>query len=132
MALRRSALGDTIFSEESFMYGEDVELCERLRRAGLRVVYTPRATVVHHHGGSIRQQSGAVLLSGLRGLRAQYVKGHGEAFVGLYDVLTATGFLLRWGAYGVMTMVRPGRGYGPRAVSSREHMARAFQIMFGK
>jgi N-acetylglucosaminyl-diphospho-decaprenol L-rhamnosyltransferase len=35
------------FDEAYFLYYEDVDLCRRLHRAGRRVVYDPRAEVVH-------------------------------------------------------------------------------------
>jgi GT2 family glycosyltransferase len=53
---RRSAL-DAVggFDESFFLYEEDVDLCLRLRRAGGRVLYTPRAEVVHHLGRSMER-----------------------------------------------------------------------------
>ncbi len=35
-----------------FMYGEEKDLCFRLHREGLKTIYFPDATVVHHHFGS--------------------------------------------------------------------------------
>lgn len=48
MLLRRSAF-DAVggFDRRFFMYFEDVDLCERLSAAGWRVLYVPRAEVVH-------------------------------------------------------------------------------------
>jgi len=42
------------FDEEFFLYGEDEDLCLRLRRRGFRVGYIPAARVLHHHGQSER------------------------------------------------------------------------------
>lgn len=39
-------------SEESFLYFEDVEYCRRLKEAGVRVYYYPKAEFFHHHGAS--------------------------------------------------------------------------------
>lgn len=44
------------FSKEFFMYGEDMDLCAKVRRLGLRVYHVPSAEVVHHGGGSSRAQ----------------------------------------------------------------------------
>lgn len=45
------------FDEEYFMYFEDTDLCERIRRAGYRIVYLPAATIVHLGGQStVKQQ----------------------------------------------------------------------------
>jgi GT2 family glycosyltransferase len=40
------------FSADYFMYGEDLDLCFKLRCAGLRNYHVPDAIVVHHGGGS--------------------------------------------------------------------------------
>lgn len=40
------------FDESFFMYGEDLDLCYRIKEAGLRVVYYPHATVIHLKGQS--------------------------------------------------------------------------------
>ena len=51
---RRAALEAVGFFDEAyFLYEEDVDLCIRVRRAGWRIVYTPRAEVVHHLGTSM-------------------------------------------------------------------------------
>jgi GT2 family glycosyltransferase len=50
-ALRRAGLFDPRF----FMYGEDLDLCLRIRRAGWRVVYAPSVSVLHHKGRSTRK-----------------------------------------------------------------------------
>jgi N-acetylglucosaminyl-diphospho-decaprenol L-rhamnosyltransferase len=53
MWLRRSAI-DSVggWDEQYFMYGEDVDLCWRLRRLGWRVSYEPQGTVTHVQGVS--------------------------------------------------------------------------------
>jgi N-acetylglucosaminyl-diphospho-decaprenol L-rhamnosyltransferase len=40
------------FSEEYFMYGEDVDLCYKATRAGFCNYYVGNATVIHYGGGS--------------------------------------------------------------------------------
>lgn len=47
-ALRKAGL----FDEEFFFYGEDTELCWRIRRAGYRVWFDPGAETVHLGGAS--------------------------------------------------------------------------------
>lgn len=41
--------------ERYFLYGEDLDLCLEVSRAGYRIVYYPEAVVVHHKGKSSRQ-----------------------------------------------------------------------------
>lgn len=52
-AVRRSALDDVGKLDEGFwMYGEDLDWCQRFRMAGWRIVFYPRVQSVHHGGGS--------------------------------------------------------------------------------
>jgi GT2 family glycosyltransferase len=45
------------FSPEFFMYGEDMDLCAKVRRLGLRIYHVPAAEVVHHGGASSSSQA---------------------------------------------------------------------------
>jgi GT2 family glycosyltransferase len=53
---RKSAL-DAVggFDERFFLYEEDADLCLRVRQEGWRVLYTPRAVVMHHLGQSMEK-----------------------------------------------------------------------------
>lgn len=44
-----------MFSEDYFMYAEDVDLCFKVRNLGLNVYYCGEATIVHFGGGSSSQ-----------------------------------------------------------------------------
>jgi hypothetical protein len=43
------------FSEDYFMYAEDLDLCYKAHLAGLKNYYVPDAVIIHHGGGSSRQ-----------------------------------------------------------------------------
>jgi GT2 family glycosyltransferase len=51
---RRAAVDAGLFDERYFMYEEDVDFCAALRAKGGRILFTPRATVVHARGQSVR------------------------------------------------------------------------------
>lgn len=40
------------FTEDYFMYGEDMDLCQKTRCAGLKNFYVSTAAIIHHGGGS--------------------------------------------------------------------------------
>lgn len=47
--------------EKIFMYGEEVELCWRIKRAGFDVYYTPSTKIVHIGRGSLKIKSSAYI-----------------------------------------------------------------------
>ena len=55
--LVRSEVFDRIggFDEGYFMYSEELDLCERARAAGWRIVYDPATEIIHHEGASSAQ-----------------------------------------------------------------------------
>jgi hypothetical protein len=44
------------FTTDYFMYGEDMDLCVKVARAGHSILYVPEAEIVHHAGGSSSQR----------------------------------------------------------------------------
>ncbi|MEI8346485.1 MAG: glycosyltransferase family 2 protein, partial [Pseudomonadota bacterium] len=43
------------FSEEYFMFTEDIDLCYKAKKAGYLNYYVPEASIVHHGGGSSQE-----------------------------------------------------------------------------
>jgi GT2 family glycosyltransferase len=75
LALRREALDDVgPFDEEFPLYFNDVDLCYRVWQAGWRIVFEPRAEVLHHHGASTSQARPSALVESHRGLIRFYRK----------------------------------------------------------
>ncbi|MPY97490.1 MAG: glycosyltransferase [Actinophytocola sp.] len=62
MLLRRTAFDDVDgFDRRYFMYFEDVDLCDRLGKAGWQNVYVPSAAVMHIQGHSTGKESARML-----------------------------------------------------------------------
>jgi GT2 family glycosyltransferase len=58
MLMRTAALeGAGLLDETFFMYGEDIDLCYRIKQQGWRVVYQPAVTVLHLKGAASRKAS---------------------------------------------------------------------------
>ena len=51
--------GVGLLDERFFMYGEDIDLCYRIKQRGWRIYYYPAVTVLHYKGASTRQRSSA-------------------------------------------------------------------------
>ncbi|MCI0449762.1 MAG: glycosyltransferase [Chlorobi bacterium] len=45
------------FDEEYFMYGEDLDLCYRLKKAGYKIYYHPGTSIIHYKGESTKKSS---------------------------------------------------------------------------
>lgn len=56
------------FDERYFIYYEDLDLCKKIKKLGLKVVYYPNARVVHEVGASVKGLSNKKLFLGLRTL----------------------------------------------------------------
>jgi hypothetical protein len=132
MVLRAACLEGRLFNPQYFMYGEDMELCHRLKQAGGRVVYTPVASIVHYQGESMKQQDGDVMLSSLKGPRQFYRHVRGDRGVLLYDLVTIAGFGLRALLFGLGALARGGDArLAAKARSSGDLMGRAWRILRG-
>jgi len=128
MMLRREMLDGKLFDPAFFMYGEDMELCHRLKLAGHRIVYSPLASIIHYQGASMKQQQGDTLLSSLKGPRQFYRQMRGERALWWFDLATVVGFALRCVMYTIASWLRPSRGFAAKAASSKDLMARAWRI----
>jgi len=69
--------------EGFFLYEEDVDLCVRIGRLGLRVLFTPAAEVLHHRGRSMARTPGRARFEYHRSHLLYYRKHHGRLRVAL-------------------------------------------------
>jgi N-acetylglucosaminyl-diphospho-decaprenol L-rhamnosyltransferase len=129
MLLRRDALGVSIFDERFFMYGEDIDLCLRLRTMSWKIVYSPRATIVHYDGSSLKRQSAGVDLNKLRNLRHIFAARHGNLQLAIYDGIVCLGFLARSVGFIAAGVARPRRGFQREAKRSIRYLAESIRAM---
>ncbi len=64
------------WSEDYWMYVEDVDLCRRAHDLGLRVAYAPNVQVVHAHGGSSRLNVDIKAMTKLEVIISKHVYAH--------------------------------------------------------
>lgn len=85
LLVRRTALEQLGgFDEDFFMYGEDRDLCRRLRDAGYDVRFEPDALVTHEGGASAPRAS---LLPVLAASRLRYARKHASGSVAALERL---------------------------------------------
>ena len=89
---------DTIglLDENFFMYGEDLDWCWRAKTAGLKVIYAPLTTVIHHKGSSSRKLPGKALYEFHRAMQIFYNKHYRQDYNFLVNILVVMGIWLRY------------------------------------
>jgi GT2 family glycosyltransferase len=88
LLVRRAAIEQAgFFDPDFFMYGEDLDLCYRIKLAGYKVFYLPEAVAIHVKGASTRQASGRMLFEFHRAMwlfyRKHYAGGQPPPLKGL-------------------------------------------------
>ena len=90
LLLRREALDQVgLLDEEYFMYSEEMDLCQRLRRAGWRLYWVPEAEVVHLGGQSSRLAPAEMFLHLYRSKVLYFRKHHGGWRARFYKLVLA-------------------------------------------
>lgn len=72
------------FSEDFFMYLEDVDLCFKIHKANRINYYIPNAIITHHGGGSSRQISNFAAVNRSESMRTYFRKWKGSTYSNLY------------------------------------------------
>lgn len=50
-----------LLDEDFFMYGEDIDLCYRIKEGGHKIMYYPEASIIHYKGGSSKKRRTKVI-----------------------------------------------------------------------
>jgi len=98
MLLRREVFeGVGGFSEDYFIYAEDLDLNVKVARTGLKNYYIPEATIIHYGGKSSSQQkvSQWATVMKFRAMGQFYVKNHGRAHAAMYRAAMGACALVR-------------------------------------
>jgi GT2 family glycosyltransferase len=64
------------FDPRYFMYSEDLDLCYRVKKAGLKIYHVPRAEILHHGGGSSKTRFSRFSVVMTREAQRVYMQTH--------------------------------------------------------
>ncbi len=100
------------FSPEFFMYGEDVDLCFKVRQLGLKLYFAPNANVVHHGGKSTANQYRKFPVVVMQEADLRVIrKWRGPRAAACYRLLQGLSALTRLPLLVCWTLARPRRGW---------------------
>jgi GT2 family glycosyltransferase len=106
LLVRRSALDQVgFFDPDFFMYGEDLDLCYRLKQAGWKIYFVPTATAVHVKGTSTRQAAGTMLYEFHRAMWIFHTKHYARSLPGVVNGLIWLGIWSRWAALSLRSRI---------------------------
>lgn len=75
MLIRREAIQEIgLLDETFFMYGEDLDLCYRIKEAGWKIVYYPESQIIHYKGSSTNKQDKKLIFEFFRAMKIFYNK----------------------------------------------------------
>jgi len=81
MMVRRDTIEQVGFLDEDFfMYGEDIDWCYRIKRAGWKVVYYPNTKIIHYKGGSSKKKNAKLIYEFHRAMYLFYKKHYKEKY----------------------------------------------------
>lgn len=97
LMVRRSAIKQVgAFDPDYFMYGEDLDLCFRLKEGGWKIFYVPDAVATHIKGVSSRQATSAMLREFHRSMWTFHRKHYATGLPAPVNGLVWLGIWSRW------------------------------------
>lgn len=97
MFIRKIALDEVGFLDETFfMYGEDIDLCYRIKHGGWKIVYYGKSKITHLKGASSKKQKNKLIYEFYRAMYIYYKKHNAKdsSFIVNFVVYLGIGVLL--------------------------------------
>ena len=89
MFIRREAL--QYLDETFFMYGEDIDLCYRIKESGWKIVYFGKAKIIHYKGASSKKQKSKLIYEFYRAMYIYYRKHQAQNYSYLTNLMVYLG-----------------------------------------
>jgi GT2 family glycosyltransferase len=97
LLVRRKAIDQVgFFDPDFFMYGEDLDLCFRLKRGGWKIYFVPTAAAIHVKGTSTRQATGPMLHEFHRAMWIFHQKHYASSTPAIFNAAIWLGIWSRW------------------------------------
>ena len=70
--------GFSIYSNTTFLFNEDIDLCRAIGQNGFKVIYFPLAKITHHISNSNSKVPARIIIKRHHGMKYYYEKHHGK------------------------------------------------------
>lgn len=95
MFIRKEALDEVgLLDETFFMYGEDIDLCYRIKKAGWKIVYYGESKITHLKGASSKKQKSKLIYEFYRAMYIYYKKHHAKESIFIVNWIVYLGIAL--------------------------------------
>lgn len=95
------------FDEDFFMYGEDLDLCKRVRDAGLKIWYYPNSSCIHFKGQSSKRTPQKMIYYFHFTMWLYYKKHYQSKYNILMDFFVYVGIWGRFIVKSILNLLRP-------------------------
>lgn len=95
MFMRAEALDEVGFLDETFfMYGEDIDLCYRIKQTGWKIVYYGESKITHLKGASSKKQKSKLIYEFYRAMYIYYKKHHADESSFIVNIVVYIGIAI--------------------------------------
>lgn len=95
MFMRAEALNEAgLLDETFFMYGEDIDLCYRIKKAGWKIIYYGESKITHLKGASSKKQKNKLIYEFYRAMYIYYKKHHASESSFLVNIVVYIGIVV--------------------------------------
>ena len=95
MFIRKEALDEVGFLDETFfMYGEDIDLCFRIKGAGWKIIYYGKSEITHLKGASSKKQKSKLIYEFYRAMYIYYKKHHANESSFIVNIIVYLGIFV--------------------------------------
>ena len=96
------------FDEQFFMYGEDIDLCYRVSKAGYQIDYVPSTSIIHYKGESTKKDNIDYIVLFNRAMLQFFRKHYSYSYSIFLRVLIVLGIIVRGVVSYATTLFRRG------------------------
>jgi GT2 family glycosyltransferase len=116
MMVKKETVADVgLMDEAYFMYGDDIDWCIRIKRAGWKIYYVPSAVIVHYGGmGGSRQRLYRNVIEFYRAMAIFYSKHYKNGSPYILNLLVFSAIWLKCGASLLANLFRKEKFVGTK------------------